>query len=323
MFDLEFNQLADEYELGIGNKEHMLDDIWENCKKVQGDNTYWWCDQKSGEEERREIRVDIEGYDLPRVHVETFKIKRNLFDSGQHFICVTKELMDALPLGRENGSRFREMIRKEVDSGGKVLTARNGVSRSPRLVFMWKYEWGTEQEEAFSKSVKDKIFEAQMEASQVENVVRTLILEEDHASRYSVHPRADKMYYDLKDMYWWPGMKKDIAIYVSKCLTCSKKALGTRLDMSTAYHSQTDGQSERTIQTLEDMLRDIKVDKTSLYPLRIIDREVKRLKRSRIPIVKVRWNSKQGPEYTWEREDHMKTKYPHLFSERACSDNTS
>ncbi|GKE57359.1 putative reverse transcriptase domain-containing protein, partial [Tanacetum coccineum] len=85
-----------------------------------------------------------------------------------------------------------------------------------------KYEWGTEQEEAFSKSVKDKIFEAQMEASQVENVVRTLILEEAHASRYSVHPGADKMYYDLKDMYWWPGMKKDIAIYVSKCLTCSK-----------------------------------------------------------------------------------------------------
>ncbi|GKA01913.1 reverse transcriptase domain-containing protein [Tanacetum coccineum] len=73
-------------------------------------------------------------------------------------------------------------------------------------------------------------------------------------------------------------------------------------------------------------LEEIKVDKTLRFveePLRIIDREVKRLKRSRIPIVKVRWNSKQGPEYTWEREDHMKTKYPHLFSERACSDNTS
>ncbi|GJV99201.1 reverse transcriptase domain-containing protein [Tanacetum coccineum] len=188
--------------------------------------------------------------------------------------------------------------------------------------------------------------------------VRTLIMDEAHKSKYSVHPGADKMYYDLRDRYWWPGMKKDIAVYVSKCLTCLKvkaehqrpsgllqqpeipewkwegiamdfvtklprtssghdtiwvivdrltksahflpmredykmerlarlylneivarhgvpisiisdrdsrftsrfwqsmqEALGTRLDMSTAYHPQTDGQSERTIQTLEDMLR--------------------------------------------------------------------
>lgn len=48
-------------------------------------------------------------------------------------------------------------------------------------------------------------------------------------------------------------------------------------------------------------------------PTEILDREVKRLKRSKIPIVKVRWNSKRGPEYTWEREDYMKNKYPHLF----------
>nr|GFD63953.1 putative reverse transcriptase domain-containing protein [Tanacetum cinerariifolium] len=44
-----------------------------------------------------------------------------------------------------------------------------------------------------------------------------------------------------------------------------------------------------------------------------MDREVKQLKQSRIPIVKVRWNSKRGPEYTWEREDEMWKKYPHLF----------
>ncbi|GJU49683.1 putative reverse transcriptase domain-containing protein [Tanacetum coccineum] len=137
----------------------------------------------------------------------------------------------------------------------------------------------------------------------------------EHRSDGTCTTGADKMYYDLRDRYWWPGMKKDIAKYVSKCLTCLKvkaehqrpsgllqqpeipdykmdrlarlylneivarhgvpisiisdrdsrftsrfwqsmqEALGTRLDMSTAYHPQTDGQSERTIQTLEDMLR--------------------------------------------------------------------
>ncbi|GJZ01633.1 putative reverse transcriptase domain-containing protein, partial [Tanacetum coccineum] len=49
-------------------------------------------------------------------------------------------------------------------------------------------------------------------------------------------------------------------------------------------------------------------------PVEIMDREIKQLKRSRIPIVKVRWNSKRGPEFTWEREDKIRAKYPHLFS---------
>ncbi|GJS23313.1 hypothetical protein Tco_0451945 [Tanacetum coccineum] len=49
-------------------------------------------------------------------------------------------------------------------------------------------------------------------------------------------------------------------------------------------------------------------------PIEITDREVKRLKRSRIPLVKVRLNSKRGPEFKWEREDQFRKKYPHLFS---------
>ncbi|GJZ90134.1 putative reverse transcriptase domain-containing protein [Tanacetum coccineum] len=49
-------------------------------------------------------------------------------------------------------------------------------------------------------------------------------------------------------------------------------------------------------------------------PVEILEREFKKLKRSRIAIVKVRWNSKRGPEFTWEREDRIKLKYPHLFS---------
>ncbi|GJS09031.1 putative reverse transcriptase domain-containing protein [Tanacetum coccineum] len=200
-----------------------------------------------------------------------------------------------------------------------------------------------------------------------------------------------------------------------------QKGLGTQLDMSTTYHPQRDGQSERTIQTMEDMLRayvidfggnwdvhlppaeigesslngpemvqettdkkgmmrfgkkgklapryvgpfeilerigpvayrlrlpmelskvhdtfhvtnlktflvdanlhvpldEIEVEKTLHFvekPIEIVDREVKTLKRSKILIVKVRWNSKRGPEFTWEREDHMKARYPHLFDANA------
>ncbi|GKD15563.1 putative reverse transcriptase domain-containing protein [Tanacetum coccineum] len=103
--------------------------------------------------------------------------------------------------------------------------------------------------------VKDKILAAQSEASKVENApaemlrgldqqrekkedgglyfldriwvpltgnVRTLVMDEAYSTKYSIHPEADKIYYDLRNMYWWSGMKKDIATYVSKCLTCSK-----------------------------------------------------------------------------------------------------
>ncbi|GJT47269.1 retrotransposon protein, putative, ty3-gypsy subclass [Tanacetum coccineum] len=114
--------------------------------------------------------------------------------------------------------------------------------------------------------------------------LRDLIMHESHKLKYSIHPGSEKMYQDLKKLYWWPNMKAIIAEYVGKCLTCSRvksecqkpsvlliqpeiptwkweritidfNALGTQLDMSTAFHPKTNGQSKRTIQTLEDMLR--------------------------------------------------------------------
>ncbi|GJT85559.1 putative reverse transcriptase domain-containing protein [Tanacetum coccineum] len=113
--------------------------------------------------------------------------------------------------------------------------------------------------------------------------LRTVIMHESHKSKYSIHPGSDKMYQDMKKLYWWPNMKADIATYVNKCLTCAKvkaehqrpsgllvqpkipewkslRVLWVILGLSTAYHPQTVGQSERTIQTLEDMLRACAID---------------------------------------------------------------
>nr|GFA61031.1 putative reverse transcriptase domain-containing protein [Tanacetum cinerariifolium] len=58
-------------------------------------------------------------------------------------------------------------------------------------------------------------------------------------------------------------------------------------------------------------------------PVEIVDREVKRLKQSRISLVKVRWNSKGGPEFTWERDDQFWKKYPHLFARTAPSSSVT
>nr|GEW43931.1 putative reverse transcriptase domain-containing protein [Tanacetum cinerariifolium] len=69
----------------------------------------------------------------------------------------------------------------------------------------------------------------------------------------------------------------------------------------------------------------VHIDETLQFveePVEIMEREIKRLKRSRIPLVKVRWNSRRGPEFTWEREDSFKLKYPHPFTNQTSSSTT-
>ncbi|GJU69304.1 putative reverse transcriptase domain-containing protein [Tanacetum coccineum] len=131
---------------------------------------------------------------------------------------------------------------------GKANVVADALSRKERV----KPKRVRAMNMTLQSSIKDKILAAQKEASNesaglqrgidemielrsdgalyyleriwihLKSDVRTLIMDEAHRSKYSVHPGADKMYYDLKDRYWWPGMKKDIVVYVSRCLTCLK-----------------------------------------------------------------------------------------------------
>nr|GFA99285.1 reverse transcriptase domain-containing protein [Tanacetum cinerariifolium] len=101
-------------------------------------------------------------------------------------------------------------------------------------------------------NLPEKILEAQTEVMKEENVKaknprRDMIMQESQKFKYSIHPGSDKMYQDLNKLYWWPNMKVDIVTFVRKCLTCAK-------------HPKTDGQSKRTIQTPEDMLRACVID---------------------------------------------------------------
>ncbi|GKB36581.1 putative reverse transcriptase domain-containing protein, partial [Tanacetum coccineum] len=169
--------------------------------------------------------------------------------------------------------------------------------------------------------------------------LRDLIMHESHKSKYSIHPGSDKMYQDLKKLYWWPNMKADIATYITmdfvsglprtpsgydsiwvivdrltksayflpmkktdsmekltqlylKEIVCRhgvsvsiisdrdsrfasgfwrslQNALGTEVNMSTAYHPETDRQSERTIEPLEDMLRPCVIDFGDMVMLKV------------------------------------------------------
>nr|GEY23782.1 putative reverse transcriptase domain-containing protein [Tanacetum cinerariifolium] len=261
----------------------------------------------------------------------------------------------ALPKGSEN-SLFIAMLRIRVWVPLRVRA----------LVITMGLNLPKEILEAQTEALKPKNLSAEDVGGMLRKDLpkeKTLIMHESHKSKYSIHPSSDKMYQDLKQLYWWPNMKANIATYVSKCLTYSKvkaehqkpfglfvqleipkwkwekitmdfitklpkttngydtiwvivdrltksahflpmrendpmeklmklymkevvtrhdvpvsiisdrdgrytslfwqalhKALGTRLDMSMTYHPETDGQSERTIQTLEDMLRACVID---------------------------------------------------------------
>ncbi|GJY33042.1 hypothetical protein Tco_0417511 [Tanacetum coccineum] len=203
------------------------------------------------------------------------------------------------------------------------------------------------------------------------------VMDEAHASRYLVHPGADKTYYNLRDMYWspvlWAEIRESSLTGPGLVLETTDKVVLIKEKLKAASDHQKSFADKRHkllefevgdrvllrvspwkgvmrfekkrlrlpeelnsvhdtfhVSNLKKMLSDanlhvplneIKVDKTLRFveePIEIMDQEIKKLKRRKIALVKVRWNSKCGPELTWEHEDQMRIKYPQLFVDRVA-----
>ncbi|GJZ29195.1 putative reverse transcriptase domain-containing protein [Tanacetum coccineum] len=90
--------------------------------------------------------------------------------------------------------------------------------------------------------------------------LRDLIMWESHKLKYFIHPGSDKMYHDLKKLYWWPNMKADIATYVSKCLTCAKGKAEHQKPSGLLQQPEIPVWNEGTIEIVEDVLRACVID---------------------------------------------------------------
>ncbi|GJS76477.1 putative reverse transcriptase domain-containing protein [Tanacetum coccineum] len=250
----------------------------------------------------REVQFLRHVINVYRIHIDPSKIeavknwkalktltKCKTFDWGEEqelaFQTLKDKLCNAPVLALPDGSEdFMIELFSDYDCEiryhpGKANVVADTLSKKERV----KLKRVRSMNMTLHSSIKDRILTAQKEAVD-ESAGLQKGLDEMIEQR-----RADKMYYDLRDRYWWPGMKKDIAeredfkmdrlarLYLNEIVArhdvpisiisdhdshftlrfwqSMQEALGTFLDMSTTYHPQIDGQSNHTIQTLEDMLR--------------------------------------------------------------------
>ncbi|GKA53151.1 putative reverse transcriptase domain-containing protein [Tanacetum coccineum] len=202
------------------------------------------------------VRIPVKGGEILHVQGEHFAEKNKKYEWGaeqeEAFQTLKDNLCNALILSLPDGIEDFVVFCDASNQGlGKANVVADALSRKERVkpkrvraiamiiqsrvkrMILAAQSKAFKQENAPAERLHG--LDQQMERKEDENLyfmdriwvplvggVRTIIMEEAHKTRYSVHPGADNMYHDLRDMYWWSGMKRDTAIYVSKCLTCSK-----------------------------------------------------------------------------------------------------
>ncbi|XP_070042776.1 uncharacterized protein [Nicotiana tomentosiformis] len=150
---------------------------------------------------------------------------------------------------------------------------------------------------------------------------RSMVMGETHYSRYSVHPGATKMYHDIKEIYWWDRMKKDIAEFVAQCPNYQQRSsvysqflevLPKKIGNSVFHVSM-------LCKCIGDPSRVVSVDVVQVTeqlsyeetPIAILDRQVRRLRTKDVASMEVLWRNNNVEAMTWEAEEDIKSRYPH------------
>ncbi|GJU01701.1 retrovirus-related pol polyprotein from transposon TNT 1-94 [Tanacetum coccineum] len=270
MFDKEIEQLANGYELRIGKKGYILDDIWKKCERVHGGTLDPWHDE---------------------VHEEVERGKRALVSTSQEIDNPTR-LIDS-QYAVFNGTEYAVLI---------FLNEYGVLDRKLDTPYPMEVDTPYRVIDQNSAQIR-RIFHDGYGVLVVRTTKTTLTgsvplrgrfpgkLSPRYIGPFKILARVGPVAYTLELPEELKGIHSTFYVLnLKKCL--AEGDIVVPMD-----EIQLDDKLHMIEETVE-----------------VVDREVKRLKQSRIPIIKVHWNSQRGPEFTWEYEDQIRKKYHHLFT---------
>ncbi|GJV36992.1 reverse transcriptase domain-containing protein [Tanacetum coccineum] len=192
-----------------------------------------------------------------------------------------------------------------------------------RKVFNVGFFWPTIYQDAHSMIKSCDACQRQGKISHRDEMPQNAIQNTKHivlikACNFESQTAGDHRQLQLNELNEFDDQAYDNSLKLQRRRRSTDKTNITRKPSKTGKHEHGNQKSTKEAKDSKPKPEKVKLQNDKLHfveePMEIMDREVKKLKKRRIPIVKVRWNSRRGPEFTWEREDEMKRKYPQLFA---------